>query len=952
MELHLRGLRLISKYNAGGEMFFKIAIFIYLIMFYYLLKTSGISLKWGWLVPIVALYFGMILSSIFGFFLNGADSSMLSENAPSNILDIFFDIFFNPIFGFATKVLYGFYFGEVLGLIFIAFLASIVFGKNRNWYAVFLDTVAFSLMFGFGIVRINCFIHGCCYGIPCNFFGGVVYPPTSRAFEFLQSTNPNFVTATGTVPLLPTQLISSIGDFSIFLALFIIFLKKKLFYPGFYFFSTALCYGTGRFCIEFFRIDPREFWGPLSMSQWISLVLIVISAIYFVLNWRKIRENFKNPKNTDTQSLLKEQNIVLNKIYISIKNATKVFFSISSDSYFFLVLWYLITLIFKVLVSLQYIFTVENHTPLLFIFPFSILLASFDFIFFFLVTKLCDLLKKPILSNSFHLIFQLFLSFVTIYAIGFFYYFRNLINFGILKFVNYSSKEKLTYYISSINFISIFVILCVLSALVLSILFVLKKNSTLKFAAFFAKANKPWVLKYLFCFSLIAAIVLSSLPVEKTLRLNKNVLVEIVWSYLRKDKYIDFSKQEPPLNNKLPEIFNNSNALQKIEFNYFEETKGKNIILIVLESTSYEHTTLGGDHNSKLTFVQTLADKSLVFANHRTLFPATTRSLLMMVCSDYPGTDYSSITSIKSFDCPSIFDAFRNVGYSTLFFSPVQLDYDNFGESKIVKNFDYIFEPTKLIEAGKFKKTHGTDTAVEEEIVQADFFDKVLKLKEDGKPFFALYFPYWTHSPYEHPFKSSFGMNPLERYRQSQEYENEKLTEFFERLEKENLLENSIVVFTSDHGEAFGRKPGDYVHPNYLFDENLHIPFLIYIKGITDKETNGIYNPTTVLDVAPTIAKLAGVEPFANWKGSFMFDGVVYPAFIYTRASELHNGILYGNNKFFYNLRTDENYLFNLVTDPLENNNLIDNLSEEEIVSLKHYLSYQNYILNKPFMQK
>ena len=98
-----------------------------------------------------------------------------------------------------------------------------------------------------------------------------------------------------TVPLLPTQLISSAGDFAIFLFLLILFLKNKTRYPYFYFFAHALLYGVGRFTIEFYRIDPREFWGPLSMSQWMSLVLIIAGLLFFIKNRKEIVKSFTSP---------------------------------------------------------------------------------------------------------------------------------------------------------------------------------------------------------------------------------------------------------------------------------------------------------------------------------------------------------------------------------------------------------------------------------------------------------------------------------------------------------------------------------------------------------------------------------------------------------------------------------------------------------------------------------
>ena len=357
-----------------------------------------------------------------------------------------------------------------------------------------------------------------------------------------------------------------------------------------------------------------------------------------------------------------------------------------------------------------------------------------------------------------------------------------------------------------------------------------------------------------------------------------------------------------------PGIADENGAFPKVDFD-FGATKGKNVILIVLESTAFERTPLGNDKNSKFLFLEDLSEKSISFVSHRTVFPATTRSILSLFCSNYVGTDYESITkSDESFDCESLFDVFRKNGYATSFFSPVLLDFDNFGNNRMIRKIDYVFEPSEIIRNGTFKRQFGTATAVEEEIVQKDFFSHIQGIKSEDKPFFALYFPYWTHAPYEVPFEDTSKLGSLERYYKSQEYMNAKMEEFLNRLDKENIMENSIVIITSDHGEAFGRKVGNFIHPNYLWDENLHIPFLIYAKGISDAAPQTVTNPTTVLDVAPTIAALAGIEPGSSWIGENMFDGITKPVFIYTRAMNLHSGILDGNHHDLVFPFTEKNF--------------------------------------------
>ena len=258
-----------------------IALTAYFIVFLILLKIRKVELKGTWFIPLFAIYVGLCFATFLAIFFNGTDSSLSEKDTFFTVL---FDIL-NPI-NQRGKVMYGGHFGLIIGLWLMNF-----FTKQKK-LSTFLDISAISMSLLFALWRIGCFISGCCYGMPNDTFG-ISYPVKKSIFEELQSKG--LVVGDSTVPLLPTQLISFAGDFTIFLFLLILFCRNKTRYPYFYFFAQALLYGIGRFTVEFYRIDPREFWGPLSMSQWISLVLVIAALGFFIKNGKEIVESFKNP---------------------------------------------------------------------------------------------------------------------------------------------------------------------------------------------------------------------------------------------------------------------------------------------------------------------------------------------------------------------------------------------------------------------------------------------------------------------------------------------------------------------------------------------------------------------------------------------------------------------------------------------------------------------------------
>ena len=84
-------------------------------------------------------------------------------------------------------------------------------------------------------------------------------------------------------------------------------------------------------------------------------------------------------------------------------------------------------------------------------------------------------------------------------------------------------------------------------------------------------------------------------------------------------------------------------------------------------------------------------------------------------------------------------------------------------------------------------------------------------------------------------------------------YADAEFGRLIQNLEESGLMENSIVVFTSDHGEMFER--GIFEHTSEtLFQPLMHIPLLIHTPGQQTRED--IYTPSSAVDVLPTLLHL------------------------------------------------------------------------------------------------
>lgn len=126
-----------------------------------------------------------------------------------------------------------------------------------------LDIAAVALPVGHAIGRLGCFSVGCCYGVPS--ICGILMPHS--------------LIAPRDVPLVPTQLIESAFCLLLAVVLYLILRKKPR--PGLVTGIYLIAYSSFRFVIEFWRGDVlRGFIGPFSLSQWISITIVLLVAVY------------------------------------------------------------------------------------------------------------------------------------------------------------------------------------------------------------------------------------------------------------------------------------------------------------------------------------------------------------------------------------------------------------------------------------------------------------------------------------------------------------------------------------------------------------------------------------------------------------------------------------------------------------------------------------------------
>ena len=102
--------------------------------------------------------------------------------------------------------------------------------------------------------------------------------------------------------------------------------------------------------------------------------------------------------------------------------------------------------------------------------------------------------------------------------------------------------------------------------------------------------------------------------------------------------------------------------------------------------------------------------------------------------------------------------------------------------------------------------------------------------------------------------------------------------EFLADLDAFGLSRSGYTIFTSDHGEGFGEHERLF-HTGPVFEELIRIPMILAGPGI---EPGLEAMPVTLLDLAPTLAGLAGLRLRDAWVGRSILDPLdMRPIFAY-----------------------------------------------------------------------
>lgn len=290
-----------------------------------------------------------------------------------------------------------------------------------------------------------------------------------------------------------------------------------------------------------------------------------------------------------------------------------------------------------------------------------------------------------------------------------------------------------------------------------------------------------------------------------------------------------------------------------------------NVIVVIMESMSYNKTAHGGNTRNLTPFLDELMDKSLSFSNCYTTGTHTYCGIYSTSVS-YPVIFRNqALKRIPVLQYDGIAATLQKNGYQTVYFTTHDKEFDNVagflslnGVERIVSQADYPMSEVK------------TTLGVPDDFMFRFSMDVFDEMASTGRPFCATMMTASDHGPFYIP--DYFEPRSEEIKYQITEYADWSLQRFIEMASEKPWFDNTLFVFVADHGAALDT---DYSIPLSYF----HSPMVFYMpKHLQAVENESI---ASQMDIFPTVMGILGRSYVNNTFGvDLLRDGRKYAYFM------------------------------------------------------------------------
>ncbi|RTY93679.1 LTA synthase family protein [Flavobacterium sp. GT3R68] len=409
-----------------------------------------------------------------------------------------------------------------------------------------------------------------------------------------------------------------------------------------------------------------------------------------------------------------------------------------------------------------------------------------------------------------------------------------------------------------------------IAAVAITTLIVIKSKAVLqKLPSFIDKLKYSGVYLGLFLISLFALPQLTKLQNSQNIYTNElasNGVYRFYLAFMNSElDYFKFYKTLPEkdafaiLEQQIPNL-NGKNTLRQIQNNGTENHK--NVVLITIESYSADYMKAYGNKENLTPFLDSLANKSLMFTNLYAVGNRTVRGLEAVTLSLPPAAGESIVKREDNKDKFSTGSIFKQRGYDVKYLYGGDAFFDNMEDFFSGNGYDIVDEKTFKPNEITFKNIWG--------VCDEDMFNKAIKVMnaeaKANKPFFNHIMTVSNHRPYTYPNDKIDIPGDLKSREGAVKYTDFAIKKFFEKAAKEPWFANTVFVILADHCASSSGK-------TELPLDKYRIPAMIYGADFIQPQK---FTPMmSQIDVMPT---LFGLLNFA-YQSKFYGQDVLKPSY-------------------------------------------------------------------------